>query len=124
MSNIQSIIEDAFESRASITPKSVTNEIKGAINEVMDGLNNGSLRVASREGSTQNWETHQWLKKAVLLSFRIKDNSIMDGNYTNYFDKVESKFAHFKKKILLRVVIEWFLMQWLGREVLLGKMQY
>ena len=98
MSNIQSIIEDAFESRASITPKSVTSEIKGAINEVMDGLNNGSLRVASREGSTQNWETHQWLKKAVLLSFRIKDNSIMDGNYTNYFDKVESKFAHFKEK--------------------------
>jgi 2,3,4,5-tetrahydropyridine-2-carboxylate N-succinyltransferase len=98
MSNIQSIIEDAFESRTSITPKSVTSEIKGAINEVMDGLNNGSLRVASREGSTQNWETHQWLKKAVLLSFRIKDNSIMDGNYTNYFDKVESKFAHFKEK--------------------------
>ena len=98
MSNIQSIIEDAFESRASITPKSVTSEIKGAINEVMDGLNNGSLRGASREGSTQNWETHQWLKKAVLLSFRIKDNSIMDGNYTNYFDKVESKFAHFKEK--------------------------
>ena len=98
MSNIQSIIEDAFESRTSITPKSVTNEIKGAIKEAMDGLNNGSLRVASREGSTQNWETHQWLKKAVLLSFRIKDNSIMDGNYTNYFDKVESKFAHFKEK--------------------------
>jgi 2,3,4,5-tetrahydropyridine-2-carboxylate N-succinyltransferase len=98
MSNIQSIIEDAFESRASITPKSVTNEIKGAINEAMDGLNNGSLRVASREGSTQNWETHQWLKKAVLLSFRIKDNSIMEGNYTNYFDKVGSKFAHFKEK--------------------------
>ena len=98
MSNIQSIIEDAFESRASITPKSVTSEIKGAINEAIDGLNNGSLRVASREGSTQNWETHQWLKKAVLLSFRIKDNSIMDGNYTNYFDKVESKFAHFKEK--------------------------
>ena len=98
MSNIQSIIEDAFESRTSITPKSVTNEIKGAIKEAMDGLNNGSLRVASREGSTQNWKTHQWLKKAVLLSFRIKDNSIMDGNYTNYFDKVESKFAHFKEK--------------------------
>ena len=98
MSNIQSIIEDAFENRASITPKSVSNEIKGAINEAMDGLDNGSLRVASREGSTQNWETHQWLKKAVLLSFRIKDNSIMDGNYTNYFDKVESKFAHFKEK--------------------------
>jgi len=97
MSNIQSIIEDAFESRASINPKSVSNEVKEAINEAINGLNNGSLRVASREGSTQNWQTHQWLKKAVLLSFRIKDNSIMDGNYTKYFDKVESKFAHFEE---------------------------
>ena len=98
MSNIQSIIEDAFESRASINPKSVSNELKGAVNEAINGLNNGSFRVASREGSTQNWRTHQWLKKAVLLSFRIKDNSIMKGNYTNYFDKVESKFAHFSEK--------------------------
>ena len=98
MSNIQSIIEDAFESRASINPKSVSNELKGAVNEAINGLNNGSFRVASREGSTQNWQTHQWLKKAVLLSFRIKDNSIMKGNYTNYFDKVESKFAHFSEK--------------------------
>ena len=98
MSNIQSIIEEAFESRASINRKSVSNEIKEAINEAINGLNNGSLRVASREGSTQNWQTHQWLKKAVLLSFRIKDNSVMNGNYTNYFDKVESKFAHFSEK--------------------------
>ena len=98
MSNIQSIIEDAFENRSSITPKSVSKEIKEAVNKAIDGLNNGSLRVASREGSTQNWETHQWLKKAVLLSFRIKDNSIMNGNYTNYFDKVESKFTHFQQK--------------------------
>ena len=98
MSNMQLIIEEAFESRSSINPKSVSNEVKEAINEAINGLNNGSLRVASREGSTQNWQTHQWLKKAVLLSFRIKDNSIMDGNYTKYFDKVESKFAHFEEK--------------------------
>jgi 2,3,4,5-tetrahydropyridine-2-carboxylate N-succinyltransferase len=98
MSNMQLIIEEAFESRSSINPKSVSNEVKEAINETINGLNNGSLRVASREGSTQNWQTHQWLKKAVLLSFRIKDNSIMDGNYTKYFDKVESKFAHFEEK--------------------------
>ena len=98
MSNIKLIIEEAFESRSSINPKSVSNEVKEAINEAINGLNNGSLRVASREGSTQNWQTHQWLKKAVLLSFRIKDNSIMDGNYTKYFDKVESKFANFEEK--------------------------
>ena len=98
MSNMQLIIEEAFESRSSINPKSVSNEVKEAIDEAINGLNNGSLRVASREGSTQNWQTHQWLKKAVLLSFRIKDNSIMDGNYTKYFDKVESKFANFEEK--------------------------
>ena len=98
MSNMQLIIEEAFESRSSINPKSVSNEVKEAIDEAINGLNNGSLRVASREGSTQNWQTHQWLKKAVLLSFRIKDNSIMDGNYSKYFDKVESKFANFEEK--------------------------
>ena len=98
MSNIQSIIEDAFENRSSITAKSVSSEIKSAIHEVINGLNNGSLRVASRENLSQKWQTHQWLKKAVLLSFLIKDNNIMNSNYTNYFDKVESKFAHFQDK--------------------------
>ena len=98
MSNIQSIIEDAFENRSSITPKSVSKELKEAINEVITGLNNGSLRVASRKDSTQIWETHQWLKKAVLISFRIRDNSVINGNYTNYFDKVEPKFTHFQHK--------------------------
>ena len=98
MSNIQSIIEDAFENRSSITPKSVSKELKEAIDEAITGLNNGSLRVASRKNSTQIWETHQWLKKAVLISFRIKDNSVINGNYTNYFDKVEPKFTHFQHK--------------------------
>lgn len=98
MSNIQSIIEDAFENRSSINAKSVSSEIKNAIHEAINGLNNGSLRVASRENSSQKWQTHQWLKKAVLLSFLIKDNNIMNSNYTNYFDKVESKFAHFQDK--------------------------
>ena len=98
MSNIQSIIEDAFENRSSITPKSVSDEIKNAVHEAINGLNNGSLRVASRENLSQIWQTHQWLKKAVLLSFLIKDNSIMNSNYTNYFDKVESKFSHFQEK--------------------------
>ena len=98
MSNIQSIIEDAFENRSSINPMSVSTEIKEAVNEAINGLNNGLFRVASREGSTQKWQTHQWLKKAVLLSFRIKDNSVMNGDFTNFFDKVESKFTKFSKK--------------------------
>jgi len=98
MKNIQMTIEDAFENRASISPKTVSNEIKDAVNEAIIGLNSGVLRVASRIGTTQDWETHQWLKKAVLLSFRIKDNYLMESGYTNYFDKVDSKFEKYTEK--------------------------
>jgi 2,3,4,5-tetrahydropyridine-2-carboxylate N-succinyltransferase len=102
MKNIQTTIEDAFENRASISPKTVSNEIKDAINEAITGLNSGTLRVASRIGTTQDWETHQWLKKAVLLSFRIKDNYLMESGYTNYFDKVDSKFAKYTEKNFIK----------------------
>ena len=71
MSNNQNIIEVAFEKRSKITPSNVTSEIKNAVNETIDGLNDGSLRVATRINDSQDWETHQWIKKAVLLSFRI-----------------------------------------------------
>ena len=98
MEKLQTIIEDAFENRASITPTEVSAEAKGAINEAMDMLNNGSARVASRIENTQEWETHQWLKKAVLLSFRIKDNYVMPSRYTNFFDKVDSKFSSFSEQ--------------------------
>lgn len=98
MTNNQIIIEAAFEDRSNITPNNVSSEIKDAINQTIDGLNDGSLRVASRIKDSQNWETHQWIKKAVLLSFRIKENEVMNGNYTKFFDKVDSKFSSFTKK--------------------------
>ena len=98
MTNNQTIIEAAFEDRSKITPDNVSSDIKGAINQTIEGLNDGSLRVASRIKDSQNWETHQWIKKAVLLSFRIKENEIMDGNYTKFFDKVDSKFNGFTEK--------------------------
>lgn len=98
MSNLQSIIEDAFEKRSEINPENVSADIKDAINQTIEGLNKGELRVASRIGDTQNWETHQWIKKAVLLSFRIDNNYVMDSGYTNYYDKVPSKFAHYSEE--------------------------
>jgi 2,3,4,5-tetrahydropyridine-2-carboxylate N-succinyltransferase len=98
MTNNQTIIEAAFEERSKITPENVSTDIKDAINQTIDGLNDGSLRVASRIKDSQNWETHQWIKKAVLLSFRIKENEVMDGNYTKFFDKVDSKFNGFTEK--------------------------
>ena len=98
MTTLQSIIEDAFESRSEITPSTVSSEIKNAVNETMEGLNHGIHRVASRVGNSQDWETHQWIKKAVLLSFRIEDNVKIDSGYTNFFDKVKSKFHSYSKE--------------------------
>ena len=95
MDQLKSIIENAFETRAEINPKNAPKEIKDAVDEVLNNLNNGSLRVATRIKDSQEWETHQWIKKAVLLSFRLYDNEVMKSGYTNYFDKVHSKFANF-----------------------------
>jgi 2,3,4,5-tetrahydropyridine-2-carboxylate N-succinyltransferase len=95
MEQLKTIIENAFEIRAEINPKNAPKEIKDTVDEVLNSLNNGSLRVATRIKDSQEWETHQWIKKAVLLSFRLYDNEVMKSGYTNYFDKVNSKFANF-----------------------------
>ena len=92
MSDIQQIIEDAFERRADITPHNVETPVKDAVTEAIDLLDSGKARVAEPRG-TGNWQVNEWLKKAVLLSFRIHDNQIMQGAFTSYYDKVESKFA-------------------------------
>ena len=93
----QSIIEAAFEDRANINPANAAPELKTQVNSVLKDLDAGILRVASRIGDTQNWETHQWLKKAVLLSFRLDDNLLMDDGVTKYFDKVPPKFADYSE---------------------------
>jgi 2,3,4,5-tetrahydropyridine-2-carboxylate N-succinyltransferase len=98
MSQLQTIIEDAFERRAEINPGNASTELKEAIASVLANLDAGNLRVASRKGDSQEWETHQWLKKAVLLSFRLQDNVLMDGGCTQYFDKVPPKFADYSEE--------------------------
>ena len=94
----QSIIEAAFEDRANINPANASAEIKATVASVLADLDSGKLRVASRIGDTQQWETHQWLKKSVLLSFRLDDNVLMDDGVTKYFDKVPPKFATFTEE--------------------------
>jgi len=91
----QNIIEAAFEDRANINPANASAEVKDAVASVIADLDAGTLRVASRIGDTQNWETHQWIKKAVLLSFRLDDNVLLDGGCTQYFDKVPAKFSDY-----------------------------
>ena len=93
MDSLQKVIEEAFEKRAGINASSVSAEVKSAVAEALAKLDNGSLRVAEKKGD--EWVTHQWLKKAALLSFRMRDNEIMQGGFTHYFDKVDSKFGRF-----------------------------
>lgn len=98
MDSRQSIIEAAFEDRANINPTNASAEIKSTVASVLADLDAGKLRVASRVGDSQQWETHQWLKKAVLLSFRLEDNVLLDGGCTKYFDKVPPKFADYTEE--------------------------
>ena len=93
MSDIQQIIETAFERRAEITPANADAQVRNAVNEVLGMLDSGKARVAEKQNG--DWVVNQWLKKAVLLSFRLNDNRPMSGGETQYFDKVEPKFANF-----------------------------
>lgn len=92
MSNIQDIIVGAFEERANISPSNASSEIKTAVIEAIDMLDSGKARVAEKKDG--EWVVNDWLKKAVLLSFRIEDNSVMPGGATQYYDKVPPKFAN------------------------------
>jgi 2,3,4,5-tetrahydropyridine-2-carboxylate N-succinyltransferase len=87
----QTIIEEAWEGRATLKPSKALRE---AVEEAIAGLDAGRLRVAEKSGG--QWITHQWLKKAVLLSFRLQDNRVIDRRY---YDKVPSKFASYDEKM-------------------------
>jgi len=90
MNNLQTTIETAFETRSSMTPSTVPKEVFDAITQTLAQLDNGTLRVA--EPSENGWKVNQWAKKAVLLSFLIRDNKKIDAGHTAYFDKVPLKF--------------------------------
>jgi len=90
---LQQIIDTAWDGRASLSPQAAPAEVSEAVEHVITQLNNGQLRVATREGVGQ-WTVHQWIKKAVLLSFRLNDNAVMKAGDLAFFDKVQTKFAH------------------------------
>src|SRR5687767_8433342 len=92
---LREAIEAAYERRAEINPASATAEVKSAVGQVMAGLNSGRIRVAEKKGA--EWVVNEWVKKATLLSFRLRDSAVMEGGYTHYFDKLDSKFANFSQ---------------------------
>lgn len=90
MSNLQPIIEAAYEQRADITPQNVSAEIKSAVLETIELLDTGKLRVAEKK---DDWHVNQWVKKALLLYFRIEESQPINGQFTQFFDKVPLKYA-------------------------------
>jgi 2,3,4,5-tetrahydropyridine-2-carboxylate N-succinyltransferase len=93
MSNLQSVIEKAWDDRANISPAGASKEVRDAVNETINQLDRGTLRVAEKING--QWTIHQWAKKAVLLSFRLQDNAVLNDGYSQYYDKVPSKFSGF-----------------------------
>jgi len=89
---LQQTIDAAWEDRANISVASAPAEVRDAVEHVLNELDAGRLRVATRE-SVGQWTTHQWIKKAVLLSFRLKDNEIMQAGSLGFYDKVATKFS-------------------------------
>lgn len=90
MSNLQTTIEQAFENRADITPANAPAEVKAAVDEVIAQLNTGALRCAEKIDGA--WVVNEWVKKAVLLSFRLNDNKVLNDGVSQYFDKVPTRF--------------------------------
>jgi 2,3,4,5-tetrahydropyridine-2-carboxylate N-succinyltransferase len=93
--DLPNIIQQAWEQRQHLSNLDL-DEIKKAISQVIKSLDTGEIRVAHKDFQSNTWIVNQWVKKAVLLSFRLNDNAIMPaGGYTQFFDKVPSKFADY-----------------------------
>ena len=93
MTELKAIIEAAFEDRASITPSAAPAEVKQAVSDAIALLNSGEARVAEKIAG--EWVVHQWLKKAVLLFFRLHNNDVMEGAESRFYDKVPLKYADY-----------------------------
>ncbi len=93
MTDIETLIENAFENRADITPRNADTRLKEAVSRAITLLDTGQARVAEKKNG--QWVVNQWLKKAVLLSFRIEDNVPIKGGFTQYYDKVPPKYAEY-----------------------------
>ena len=91
MKAVQDIIVSAFEQIDSLTPDSTDQALKEAVTTCIDSMNNGSLRVAEKVGG--QWQVNEWLKKAILLYFRLHNNREIDAGYTRFYDKVPLKYA-------------------------------
>ena len=92
MQDLIRVIEQAFEQRDTLSPADAAPEIKQAVEQCLNALDKGELRVA--EKSSGEWRVNQWLKQAVLLSFKLNDNRVIDAGHTRFYDKVPLKYEN------------------------------
>jgi 2,3,4,5-tetrahydropyridine-2-carboxylate N-succinyltransferase len=90
--SLEQTINEAWEARTSLGPTTAPAALREAVDQAISDLNAGRRRVAEKVGT--EWITHQWLKKAVLLSFRLNDNRLMHAGELGFYDKVQPKFSH------------------------------
>jgi 2,3,4,5-tetrahydropyridine-2,6-dicarboxylate N-succinyltransferase len=90
---LQRIIDSAFEQRASLNPNTVPAALRTALDEALGLLDSGAARVAEKR--SDRWVVNQWLKRAVLLHFRVHDSQVIDAGYTRFYDKLPLKFANY-----------------------------
>lgn len=94
--DLKAIIESAWENRAELSPSSGHAQVADAVKATLNDLDSGKLRVAEKIDG--NWVVHQWVKKAVLLSFRLENNRVMEDGALRFYDKVATKFEHFTEQ--------------------------
>ncbi len=98
ITELSRIIDAAFEQRAELSPNNIPEQTQLAVTQTLALLDAGEIRVAEKIAG--QWHVHQWIKKAVLLSFRAQDNQIIPGTFTQYYDKVPVKFADYSAEML------------------------
>lgn len=92
MTTLEQLINQHFEERQQLTPDNASSALLNALEEVMTGLDSGTLRVAEKLGN--DWVVHQWLKKAILLSFKAYPNQVIDADVSQFYDKIPLKFTN------------------------------
>ena len=91
--HLAELIESAWDSRGQLSPATAPAELRQAVEECLDRLETGELRVAEPGGENGGWIVNQWLKKAVLLSFRLHENEVIDAGFTRFYDKLPLRWA-------------------------------
>ena len=119
MKEFENIINIAWNNKDSIDGQS-DQSILDAIKETIKLVDKGTLRVAEKKDN--EWIVHQWIKKAILLSFRTNEMQTLAGPYATWWDKVGEKLQAGDKKNIKKLDLEWFLMEWLDTDLISGKM--